>query len=590
MEGAYGSILVFTRHYIIFPRLKPFPSRLFLLSLPSTVLDSAQIPATMSLNMNVSSSEPSWAAQAHAQLASPSRLILLFVVNIPLIAVVFNVLYQLVMPRDRTVPPVVFHLIPWFGSAAAYGGDPVEFFKSCREKYGNVFTFILLGKRVTVALGPQGNDFVFGGKHTVIAAEDVYQHLTTPVFGKDVVYDVPNEVLMEQKKFVKVSLTVEKFREYVGMIEEEMTEFMKGDPAFLIWQMKDINEWGTFDAYKTLAEMTILTAARTLLGREVRESLDKGFADLYSDLDHGMTPLHWMFSDLPLPSYRKRDAAHQKISGFYQSILQKRKRQESEYEDDVMGSLMKQQYRDGRALQDHEIAHILIALLMAGQHTSSSSTSWALLHLADRPDVADALYQEQVEHFGTPDGGLRDMTYEEMRKLPILDAVIRETLRMHTPIHSIMRQVRSDITVPPTLGAPSEDNVYVVPKGHIVLASPALSQMDPKIWKDADKWDPSRWYDADGFAAQAHRQYDEDGKVDFIFSKGTGSPYLPFGAGRHRCIGEQFATLQIGVIISTFVRKIEMRLDQPFPKPDYASMMVIPLRPCQIFYRRRKFD
>lgn len=214
---------------------------------------------------------------------------------------------------------------------------------------------------------------------------------------------------MEQKKFVKVSLTVEKFREYVGMIEEEMTEFMKGDPAFLIWQMKDINEWGTFDAYKTLAEMTILTAARTLLGREVRESLDKGFADLYSDLDHGMTPLHWMFSDLPLPSYRKRDAAHQKISGFYQSILQKRKRQESEvgglsccrslyartdvdvgsqYEDDVMGSLMKQQYRDGRALQDHEIAHILIALLMAGQHTSSSSTSWALLHLADRPDVA----------------------------------------------------------------------------------------------------------------------------------------------------------------------------------------------------------
>lgn len=143
------------------------------------------------------------------------------------------------------------------------------------------------------------------------------------------------------------------------------------------------------------------------------------------------------------------------------------------------------------------------------------------------------------------------MTYEEMRKLPILDAVIRETLRMHTPIHSIMRQVRSDITVPPTLGAPSEDNVYVVPKGHIVLASPALSQMDPKIWKDADKWDPSRWYDADGFAAQAHRQYDEDGKVDFIFSKGTGSPYLPFGAGRHRCIGEQVCrTCGVGGVLA----------------------------------------
>ena len=41
-------------------------------------------------------------------------------------------------------------------------------------QYGNCFTFILLGKRVTVTLGPQGNDYVLGGKHTQLAAEDVY--------------------------------------------------------------------------------------------------------------------------------------------------------------------------------------------------------------------------------------------------------------------------------------------------------------------------------------------------------------------------------------------------------------------------------
>ncbi len=52
-----------------------------------------------------------------------------------------------------------------------------------------------------------------------------------------------------------------------------------------------------------------------------------------------------------------------------------------------MNSLMKQRYRDGKQLPDHEIAHILIALLMAGQHTSSSSLAWAVLHVAARADI-----------------------------------------------------------------------------------------------------------------------------------------------------------------------------------------------------------
>lgn len=52
-----------------------------------------------------------------------------------------------------------------------------------------------------------------------------------------------------------------------------------------------------------------------------------------------------------------------------------------------MAALINQNYRNGRPLKDHEIAHIMIALLMAGQHTSSATGSWALLHLADRPDI-----------------------------------------------------------------------------------------------------------------------------------------------------------------------------------------------------------
>ncbi|KAH9914415.1 uncharacterized protein B0H18DRAFT_887126, partial [Fomitopsis serialis] len=128
----------------------------------------------------------------------------------------------------------------------------------------------------------------------------------------------------------------------------------------------------------------------------------------------------------------------------------------------------------------------------------------------------------------------REMAYEDMRSLPILNATLQEPLRMHSPIRSIRRYVRSGLPAPPSLAALLEDNVYVVPKSHTALASPALSQLDALIWKDANVRDPSRWFSAAGFAVQ---EYNESSRVDFGFglvSKGTDSPCLPFewGAGK----------------------------------------------------------
>jgi len=209
-------------------------------------------------------------------------------------------------------------------------------------KYGDVFTFILFGRHVTVSLGTQGNDFVLGGKSVVLNAEDAYtvsiiykyskshkfsfpwQHLTTPVFGKGVVYDVPNEVFMQQKKSAKVGFTTDNMRVYVGMIEEEVENFLQTDPAFSVFQSNN-EEWGQFDALKVFQAITILTASRTLQGKEVRAGLDSSFAEVYHDLDGGFTPLNFLFPNLPLPSYRKRDIAQKKMSDFYVNIVQRRR-------------------------------------------------------------------------------------------------------------------------------------------------------------------------------------------------------------------------------------------------------------------------
>jgi sterol 14-demethylase len=151
------------------------------------------------------------------------------------------------------------------------------------------------------------------------------KHLTTPVFGKDVVYDCPNEKLMEQKKFIKIGLSMDNMRTYVGMIENEVSQFLRKDPGFRIFQMNDINEWGQFDVLKVTQEITILTASRTLQGKEVRSNLDATFAQLYTDLDGGFTPLNFMFPNLPLESYRKRDRAQRKMTEFFINIIKARK-------------------------------------------------------------------------------------------------------------------------------------------------------------------------------------------------------------------------------------------------------------------------
>lgn len=174
---------------------------------------------------------------------------------------------------------------------------------------------------------------------------------------------------------------------------------------------------------------------------------------------------------------------------------------------------------------------------MAGQHTSSGTSSWLLLHVANNPDIQQKLYDEQVKHFGRPDGTFRDISYEETKDLPLMDSCIRETLRMHTPIHSIMRKVMQDIPVPTSLASAGEDTPYTVPKGHFLVASPGVSQMDPKIWDEAATWKPERWMVEGGVAKTANDEYQAGEKVDYGFgvvSKGTESPYQPFGAGRHR--------------------------------------------------------
>ncbi|KAG0151884.1 hypothetical protein CROQUDRAFT_667588 [Cronartium quercuum f. sp. fusiforme G11] len=492
-------------------------------------------------------------------------------------AVAVNVISQL-LPKDPSKPPLVFHIFPVIGSAVVYGIDPYAFFESCRRKHGNVFTFVLLNKKITVALGPQGNSLVLNGKLSEVNAEEAYTHLTTPVFGTDVVYDVPNAILMQQKKFIKSGLSTENFRRYVGMIVDETVAYLETH-VFESARKRS----ATKDIFNVASEITICTASATLQGKEVRAGLNKSFAQLYHDLDGGFTPLNFVFPNLPLPSYRRRDRAQVAMRNFYLNIIQQRRAEGRDGDSgDMLDALKGQTYKDGKPLTDKAMAHIMIALLMAGQHTSAATGSWLLAHLAERSDLVTELRREQMEVFGRGDGHLEPLDYDRLQT-PLMNACIKEVLRLHPPIHSIMRKVKSPIIVPKTLASASEDTAYVIPPSHYVMAAPGVSQIDQAIWKDPTVFEPRRWLDRPV-------ETDEGETIDYGFgaiSSGTNSPFLPFGAGRHRCIGEQFAYLQLAAVVATILRSCDVRLaGKEFPRPDYTTMLVCPRKPRDVTFTR----
>ncbi|KAI6833172.1 Eburicol [Hortaea werneckii] len=508
--------------------------------------------------------------------------------------ILLNVTRQLLIRGSPHEPPLVFHWVPFIGSTISYGMDPYTFFFSCREKYGDVFTFILLGKKTTVCLGTKGNDFILNGKLKDVNAEEIYSPLTTPVFGKDVVYDCPNSKLMEQKKFVKYGLTSSALRSYVTLIAQEVRQFFDKDAA----HKKFASTSGTLDIPPTMAELTIYTASRSLQGKEVRERFDSTFADLYHDLDMGFTPINFMLPWAPLPQNRRRDAAQKKMADTYMSIIKQRREDgtlKSEgREEDMIWNLMQCSYKDGTPVPDREVAHMMIALLMAGQHSSSSTSSWIFIRLASRPDIQDDLLQEQKDILGTnADGSIKELTFEDLSRLPLHSQVVKETLRIHAPIHSILRNVKQPM--------PVEGTPYVIPTSHSLLATPGVSARSTEYFNEPLLWEPHRW---DEKVSEKHSHLapkhlasgnadKEDEKEDYgygLVSKGAASPYLPFGAGRHRCIGEQFAYVQLQTIVATVIR------DFKFFNPDgskevvgtdYSSLFSQPMRPAVVKWERR---
>lgn len=96
--------------------------------------------------------------------------------------------------KGNPPPPSIPSSLPFIGAAVSFGKDPINYLLAAHSKYGNVFSFNMVGSTFTYLVGSDSTSLFFNSRNESLNAEEVYSRLVTPVFGRGVAYDVPHDV------------------------------------------------------------------------------------------------------------------------------------------------------------------------------------------------------------------------------------------------------------------------------------------------------------------------------------------------------------------------------------------------------------
>ena len=444
-------------------------------------------------------------------------------------------------PRAKRIPelsggwPVIGHL-------REFQSDPVAMLTRCWREHGELVRFRLGPREFVLFTGLDAHDRFFSAPEDQLDARAVYQ-FTVPIFGRGVAYDVAPQIMDEQLGFLFPALGDGGMRRFARIMFDETRQFADA-----------LGDDGEIDLPAAMNQLTVNIASRCLLGQEVRDQVDSGFAEAYHDLQEGINVLGFFLPRLPIPPHRRRDRARRKITEILAGIITGRRRSGAA-PDDFMQTLMQARYARGRALSDDEISGILLTVLFAGQHTSAVLASWMGLELVRAPSCL-ARVRAEVEDVYRESG---TMSLASLKQQAALEHTVRESERLHPPLIMLIRKVLK----------PMRHAGYVVPSGAMAMVSPATSHRLPHVFADPERFAPER------FAPPAS----EDKQHHYAL--------IGFGGGKHRCMGKHFAIMQLKAIWTVLFDRFDFDLAGAFPAPNYGSWVTGPKIPCRLRYRRR---
>ncbi|MGI5341194.1 cytochrome P450 [Streptomyces sp. CA-181903] len=448
------------------------------------------------------------------------------------------------------VPRLPGRHLPWLGPLPAFRRDPVALLRAARERVGDAFAFPLLGQDVVFVCGPEAHAEVFEADESVLSAREAYRFMA-PVFGRGIGYDAASPEEMDaQIAPVRAALGSRNLDAYARVMEAEVRTRLAGLPPE-----------GELDLLDELNRTTVAIATRCLVGEEFHRRMGPELPRLYHELESGIRLAGMLSPRVPLPAFRRRDRAREAITGAMGEVIAERRARRPEAgpaasppEGDLLAVLLSARTEDGRPLPDRIVTGILTGLIFAGQHTSAVLAAWTGVLLTRHPEYVPLLRAEQAGLW--PPGSPLDTRI--LRRAELLEQCVREAERLHPPLILLMRKALRDTVI----------QGRRVPAGSLVMISPAVAHRMPEVFRDPDRFDPSRY--AEGRAE--HRR-----------------PHalIGFGGGRHRCIGLAFAYLQVKTVWSVLLRELDLWPAQDVHAPDYSTFVPAPAAPCTVRYRKR---
>ncbi|KAJ9550003.1 hypothetical protein OSB04_022546 [Centaurea solstitialis] len=444
-------------------------------------------------------------------------------------------LHALDLHRRRRLPPGPAGL-PIIGNLLDVGPKPHETLAKLSEKYGPLMTIRLGTITTVVASTPeaakeilQRNDEACSGRVVPDAVTTLNRH------DLAVLWISTNEEWRSIRKAMSTYLTHQHKLDTLSDLRETVVEGM----------LDYLRECGQKNKAVDIGRLTFAVAlnqmSNTMLSRNVTtyDSEDIGgfktAVKTVMEVD-GKFNIADIFPVLkpwdPQNIRRKAKAAYgwfDKVTdGFINDRLNHRESKLPRF-GDLLDSLLDYSQENEAEFNLIHIKTLLVDLFLGGTETSSNTTEWAMTELLLNPHMFSSVRQEVSTIVGK-DGNIQE---SKILNLPYLQAVIKETLRLH-------------LSVPLLVPHRTETNVklgeYIVPKNTQILVNAWAIARDPRYWENPLTFMPERFL------------------VNNLDYKGQNFEYIPFGSGRRMCPGMPVAHRVVSLMLASFVYHFDWKL------------------------------
>ncbi|KAL4559745.1 hypothetical protein LXL04_031890 [Taraxacum kok-saghyz] len=424
--------------------------------------------------------------------------------------------------------------LPIIGNLHQLGSKPHRFLQALTQTHGPLVLIQLGSVPVLVASSPESAREILKTHDAVFASRPILKIPDTLTYGsKSIAFSPYGEYWRQVRSIAVLALLSSRRVQSFKKVREEETRFM----------IDKIGEscGSVFDLGELLNSLTNNVVCRVALGRtyhgtNVNDLLAR-FAYLLGAFSVG-NYIPWMSWVDRLSGLEGRT---QKIAKEFDDVLEvaleehinKKRVVEGENDEshDLIDILLDAQRENTTSFTLHRdiIKAVIMDVFAAGTDTTFAAIEWAISELIKNPKVMKKL-QKEIREIAQ---GKSMISEEDLEKMHYLQAVIKESLRLHTPLPLlIFRETIQDVKL---MG-------YDIKAGTQVFINAWAIGRDPSLWEEAEKFKPERFLNS---------------SVDY---KGMNFEFLPFGAGRRGCPGIQFATVIVELVLANLVYRYDFSL------------------------------